>query len=661
MCGFAGIIDLFGRHEPDPLVVQRMATALAHRGPDDRGHFGAPGIGIGHRRLSIVGVADGHQPIFNEQRTVAVVCNGEIFDHVEQRALLQSKGHVFRTHSDSEVIVHLYEQYGEDLFEHLKGQFAFTLVDLDKRTIILARDRFGICPLHWSRQGDRVYFGSEIKALLASGEVAAAADPRGLDHMFTFFAMATRRTMFAGIESILPGHYLKIAFRTDGKPADITERQYWDLDFPDAGDEDNPHDPTALVDEFEAAFQRSVALRLRSDVPVVGYLSGGVDSAAVLAMASRIRGQPLPSFTIGFDDPKLDETAKAMAAARHIGCAPSVVRTSARAISDIYPALVSAADCPVVDTSCAALWSLAGEVHRQSYKVALTGEGADEALAGYVWFKINKLQRLLDIGGLKPSGPGSRMFRHIITKDQSLSQLHHIDSLIAGPHAQSEMYSCVANSRSLFYSAGMNERLGEHTAYEDLPLNTDRMRRWHPLNKSLYMGYKIMLPGLLLNHKGDRVAMANSVETRYPFLDEDLVKLCARVHPRWKLNGLRNDKYLLRQAAARWLPPEIALRPKAMFRAPFAATFLANPPAYVNQLMSEESLTRTGTFDVAEVRRQFSLSHQTSESKRHYFAGMGLATVLATQLWHHLYLGGNLCDLPALDFAPQPARHTAAV
>lgn len=657
MCGIAGVLELGGQKQPERATLERMADVIRHRGPDDASTLTMPGIGLAHRRLSIVGIADGQQPIFNEARTVAVIANGELFDHVEVRASLEAKGHVFRAHSDSEIIVHLYEEYGEGLFEHLKGQFAFALVDLTKRIVFLVRDRHGICPLHWTRQGDRLIFGSEIKALLASGFVQRAIDPRGLDHMFTFFAMGTRRTMFEGVESLLPGHYLRITFQSGGKLADVVEREYWDLDFPDVGEEDNPSNPKALIDEFEATFQRSVELRLRSDVPVVSYLSGGVDSAAVLAIASRVRGEPLPSFTIGFNDPKRDETAKAMISARHIGSKPTVVTSTSRAIALDYPRLVEAADCPVVDTSCAALWNLAGEVNRQGYKVALTGEGADEALAGYVWFKINKLQRMWDFGRFRPSQRGSRTIRHLLRPDQSMAELERIDAMIAGPHAQSEMYSLFSGSRQSFYSAAMKDRIGSHVAYEDLQLNTERMRRWHPLNQSLYLGHKVMLSGLLLNHKGDRVAMANSVETRYPFLDEDLIKLCARVHPRWKLNGVRNDKYLLRQAAARWLPAEVALRPKAMFRAPFAATFLQNAPPYVQQLMSEEALKKTGYFDVAEVRRQFSpgdggTSAQGKDSKRRFFAEMGLAAVLATQLWHHLYLGGGLCELGVPDFSP---------
>ena len=660
MCGLAGIIDLTGRSTPSRQQAEAMAEALFHRGPDEAGAFSGPGFAVAHRRLSIIGLADGQQPLFNEDRSVAVVCNGEFFNHIEVRAGLEARGHIFRTHSDCEIVAHLYEEHGEGVFEKLRGQFAFALFDLNRRRIFLARDRTGICPLHWTRQGNRVLFGSEIKALLASGEVDAKLDPRGLDHMFTFFAMATRRTMFEGVQAIAPGHYLKIEFRRDEKPADIVERRYWDLDFPDWGQEDSPANPSSVVDEFEAVFQRAVELRLRSDVPVVSYLSGGVDSASVLAMATRVRGgEAPPSFTIGFDDPKLDETSKAMQSAKHIGAKPIVVRSTSRDISDSYPGLIQAADCPVVDTSCAALRSLAGEVHRHGYKVALTGEGADEALAGYLWYKLNKILRLFDVGGFKPSVRGSYAVRSIGDQRQPRSELARIDSLIGGPLAQSEVYSAVASSRDTFYSAAHKDRLGKHVAYEDLDFDTERMKRWHPLNRGLYAGYKIWLAGLLLNHKGDRIAMANSVETRYPFLDEDVIALCARLHPSFKLRGLRQDKWLLRQAAARWLPKDIALRPKTMFRAPFAATFLNNPPPYVHQLMSEESLRKTGYFDVKAVQRFFTVQEQGKEDRRAYFTSMGLATVLATQLWHHLYLGGGLCELA--EFEPAHAKPRGAI
>jgi asparagine synthase (glutamine-hydrolysing) len=651
MCGIAGIIDLTGRRQPDMAALQRMAQALWHRGPDDDGFLVRPGFGFANRRLSIVGLGDGRQPIFNEDGSVAVVYNGELFDYPERKAELQAKGHVFRTHTDTELIVHLYEEYGEGDFEQLRGQFAIALVDFSKRAVYLARDRVGICPLHWSQQGDWVYFGSEIKALLAGG-VAAEADPRGLDQLFTFFAMGTRRTMFQGVQALLPGHFLRMQFRQDGRPAEIVERQYWDLDFPDAGQEENPHNEARLVDAFEEKFRRAVEIRLRADVPVVGYLSGGVDSAYVLATASRLRGRPLPSFTIQVPGKGLDETTDALFTARAIGSLPTILRSDSSVIASTYPKLIASADCPVIDTSCAALWRLSQEVHDQGYKVALTGEGSDEAFAGYIWFKLRKLSYFMDVGGYKGSDAFNRLFRMRMAPHTSSAELKRIDDMMGRAHAQTLLYHLVAQSRDRYFSAGLKDRLGDYVAYDDVPIDGERVRRWSPLNQSLYYGYKIHLPGLLLNHKGDRVAMANSVETRYPFLDEDVISFVSKLHPRWKLRGLTRDKYLLRQAAARVLPKEAAFRKKGMFRAPLAESFFVNPPAYVRQLMSPEALRRTGYFDPQAVLRDYDAIAAGQGGSISTFLKMGLTGVLSTQLWHHLYLGGGLCELP--ENAPRP-------
>ncbi len=649
MCGLAGVIDLKGRREPDRAQIARMGAALTHRGPDETGTLFAPGIGAIQQRLSIVGLGNGQQPIFNENRTVAVICNGELFDYPERKAELEARGHVFRGGSDCELIVHFYEEHGEDLFPRLKGQFAFVLFDFARRIVIMARDRVGICPLHWSRQGDFVYFGSEIKALLASGAVAPVTDIRGLDHLFTFYAIGSRRTLFDGVQSILPGHYLRIAFRQDDAAAAIEERRYWDLDFPDWGDEQDAADPTALIDEFEATFQRAVEIRLRADVPVVGYLSGGVDSAYVLATASKIAGRPLPSFTIQVPVPALDEAANARESSSHIGGAATVIEAEAGVLAENYAELIRAAEYPVLDTSSAALLALSRNVHAQGYKVVLTGEGADEAFAGYVWFKIREAARKLDIGdSFRPSTGVSRIARKVAARNLSFGEFARIDAMIGGPHAQSIMYNLVATSRDRYYSAELKERLGSFVAYEDLALDLERMRRWHPLNRSLYLGCKVHLAGLLLNQKGDRVAMANSVEARYPFLDEDVITFTSRIHPRWKLRGLMGDKYLLRQAAARILPDAVAQRKKAMFRAPLAETFLAKPPSFVRDLVSPDSLARTGYFNAAAVQRDCAVLAQ-GEGKLGTFASLGLGGVVATQLWHHLYLGGGLCELPHVE------------
>jgi asparagine synthase (glutamine-hydrolysing) len=662
MCGLAGAVDLKGRRWPDQAMLHRMADALWHRGPDDDGFLVAPGVGLAHRRLSIVGLSDGRQPIFNEDQSVAVICNGELFDFPERRQELEAKGHVFRTHSDCEIIVHLYEDHGEGLFQHLKGQFAFVLVDLRRRTVLLARDRVGICPLFWSQQGDQVYFGSEIKALIASGAVTPAADPRGLDHLFTFFALGPRRTMFQGVQAVAPGHYLKIAWRGDNRAATPVETKYWDFDFPDWGEEDDPG-PASAIAAFEQTFARAVELRLRADVPVVGYLSGGVDSAYVLATAARIAGRALPSFTVRVPDPTLDEGEEAAEAVRAIGGRPTVIEAGPDLIADTYAPLIAAAESPVLDTSCAALLALSREVRAQGYKVVLTGEGADEGFAGYFWFKIRELARVLDIGDrFRPSTAISRVARKWAAPNLAFSELAHIDALIGGPHAQSLIYNLVARSRGRYYSAGLKEELGAHVAYEDLVLDVERMARWHPLNRSLYLGYKVLLPGLLLSQKGDRVAMANSVETRYPFLDEDVIAFAARMHPRWKLRRRLKDKYLLRQAAARVLPETVAQRPKAMFRAPLAETFLAKPPTFVRDLLSPESLARTDYFDASAIERDCALLARDEDKKLGRFANLGLGGVIATQLWHHLYLGGGLCELSHLTYqsAAEPGVAPAA-
>ncbi|HEX4148095.1 MAG TPA: asparagine synthase C-terminal domain-containing protein, partial [Pirellulales bacterium] len=361
---------------------------------------------------------------------------------------------------------------------------------------------------------------------------------------------------------------------------------------------------------------------------------------------SLLEPQPLPTFTAQITSRRFDETGPAMRTARAIGSLPTVVSCGAEQLSAAYPRLVMAADCPVVDTACAALYLLAEEVHRQGFKVALTGEGSDEALAGYPWFKLHRLMTCGDIGRFRPSRLIGRLIRRLGNRAAPASELKRMDELLGGVHAQSVLYHLVSSSRARYYSGDMRRKLAGYLAYEDLPLKRERMARWHPLNQSIYLGYKTILPGLLLNHKGDRVAMAHSVETRYPFLDEQLIDFCARLAPEWKLRSLRRDKHVLRSAAAAFLPRDIVRRPKAMFRAPQAGTFFSSPVAYVEQLLSRESLARTEYFDVAAVRRDYEHYRRPHAAPGLFYREMGLTTVLAVQLWHHQYLGGGLCELP---------------
>ncbi len=649
MCGIAGIVNLTEPTAIDPQIVRRMADAITHRGPDEDGYFFRPGLGMANRRLSIVGLHDGKQPIGNEDGSVSVVFNGELFNYPEVKAELQAEGHVFRTHCDTELIPHLYEKHGESVFEKLRGQFAIALWDERKQQLLVARDRFGICPLYWSQQGNLLLFASEIKALLASGLVPAKPDVRGINHVFTFFASPGPVTCFEGVNCLLPGRFLQIV---GGK---IHERIFWEIDFPDAGQEDwrdfrrfGDNSASPVIDEFEAVMKRSVERRLRADVPVVSYLSGGVDSSVVVALACaqrRSEGKgPIPTFTIAVQDPTLNEKTEAAEVARHVGADAIFVDCGRDEVLNSYPELIRAAEAPVIDTACAALLMLARKVHQTGYKVALTGEGADEWLAGYPWYKIHRVLGALDfIPGVPLSGLARRAYLRLTGAPKvSWDAARKVQEAIGGSNAWLNIYGLFGSSRSRFFSAGMWERLGDHIPYADLKLNLERAKKWHPLNRSLYIGARVMLPGLLLASKGDRVAMNSSVETRYPFLDEEVFDFLAKLHPIWKMRGLR-DKLILRYLADRWVPRSVAWRRKAMFRAPLDGFHSTTLPTFVDELLSTDSLRRTEYFDPAQVTRWRSEFRTMREgSNQRTMVEMGLVGVIATQLWHHTFMGGGL-------------------
>ncbi len=654
MCGIAGIVDLSGKRRPAPAgAVRAMADAIFHRGPDEDGYLERPGLAFASRRLSIVGLSDGRQPVFNEDRSVAVVFNGELFDYPEMKAELERRGHRFTTHCDTEIVPHRWEDHQEGMFEHLRGQFAVALWDEKRRRVVLGRDRVGICPLYWTRQagpdGEWLLFASEIKALLASGMVEARPDPLGINHLFTFFGQPGPVTCFQGVQALVPGHYLTIQLGGDGEPARVSEQTYWRLDFPDWGHEYSGSSPQALVEEFEAVLLDAVKRRLRADVQVVSYISGGVDSSIVVAMSSKVRGEPIASFTISIDDPTLNEVAQAQVTARHVGTQPVIVRVGADEVLNTYPRLIQAAEAPVVDTSCTALLLLAQQVHRDGYKVALTGEGADEWLAGYSWHKVNRLFRKLDfIPGLSLSAALRRMLMAMLQAPPLTTEyMDRADRAVGGHNGWHDIYTLMSLSKGRFYSPWMREATKDHVPYEDLGLDPERMRRWHPLNRELCLSGRCHLPGLLLNAKGDRVAMHNSVETRYPFLDEAVVAFLSKLDPRWKLRGLR-EKFLLRKVAERWLPHEVAWRRKGMFRAPLNSFHLDQAPPFVGQLLSEESLRKTGYFDPKAVeywRRRYSRLRAGGLARTS--VEMGLVAVTAAQMWHHTFIGGGLADLPS--------------
>lgn len=656
------MLDLAGERDVPEDVVRRMAAAIIHRGPDEEGFLWRPGVGLASRRLSIVGLADGQQPMSNENRSIHVVFNGELFDHVEKRKELADRGHHLTTHCDTEIIPHLWEDHQQGMFEKLRGQFSIALWDENQRLLTLGRDRFGIAPLFWTRQGDWLFFASEIKALLASGMVPAKPDLRGIDQIFTFSALPGPITCFEGIQCLPPGHFLQIHRANRSEAPQIRERAYWKMDFPNRGDELDG-DPKKLVDQFEQLMLAAVEKRLRADVPVGSYLSGGVDSSMILALATHLRGKSIHTYTVRVDEPGLDELDAASMVARHLGAAPPIVQEFRKEDAiESYPRLIQAAELPVIDTSCAALLQLAGKVHSCGQKVVLTGEGADEWLVGYPWYKIAKILDYLDF---IPGVPLSEYARRSFLRLQKVPQYPRafrarIVRSMGGPNAWIDSFGILTLAKLRFFSESMMEVQRANHPWETLGFDLERASKWHPLNRGVWVAGRVTLAGHLLQAKGDRVAMHSSVEVRYPFLDEDVFDFTSRLHPKWKLRGFR-DKHLLRLLAERWLPPSIYKRSKVIFRAPLDSFHMDPEPPFVAQLLSEESLKRTGYFNAAEVHHwRKAYTGMRAESLPRLSIELALAAVVATQLWHHLYIDSNLCELPSWQGIQSPAQKAAS-
>ncbi len=650
MCGIAGVIDLAGRRDVPEGVIERMSRALTHRGPDEEGFFRRPGLAFASRRLSVVGLADGQQPMANEQGDVHVVYNGELFDYVEKRAELRSRGHVLKTQCDTEIIPHLWEESEEEMFLRLRGQFAIALYDERRHRITLARDRFGISPLYWTRQGDWLLFASEIKGLLASRMFKPTADPRGIDHIFSFAGMPGPITCFEGVQLLQAGHYLQISPQQPAQP--LRDQAYWEMDFPDAGEENPETDARTLTDQLEAILLAAVERRLRADVPVGAYLSGGLDSSMIVAMACHLRGPAINTYTVRVDEPGLDELSGANQTAKHVGTRPPIVQEfRPEDALKMYPELIRAAECPVVDTSCASLLQLARRVHENGQKVVLTGEGADEWLAGYPWYKIAKILGMMDsIPGLDLSGRALHAYLKATGVPQyPLDYRHRLEAAVGGPNAWINSYGVLALSKLRLYGEPLKDFAGSAAPWQGLGMNLERARKWHPLNRGLWVGARVTLAGHLLQAKGDRVAMHSSVEVRYPFLDEEVFDFTSQLHPSWKLHGFR-DKHLLRLVAERWLPKDIARRQKVIFRAPLDSFHVDPEPAFVRELLSEESLKRSGYFDTQAVHHwRIAFRQLRKNSIARLSMELGLAAVVATQLWHHTFIDGSLADLPTFE------------
>jgi asparagine synthase (glutamine-hydrolysing) len=639
MVALAGIFDLHGQQRLPPGALQRMTEALAHRGPAG-GMIEEPGLGLAWRRRH---AAPPRETIpGNEDGTIVAACQGVFTNEHDLRSHLTSRRHQLRSAHAAEILVHLWEDDGAALLARLRGQFALAIWDRRQRSLLLGRDRIGMAPLYWAQRGPWLLFASEIKGLLASGLVPAEVDRRGVDHVMTFMGLPAARTCFRDVQALLPGHGLL------AQGGNVQVRRYWDLDFPERGQEEKTRGVEQATEELQDLLQRAVTRRLPGDEPVASYISGGIDCSTLTALAGKSLQRPVPTFTARIDSPRLDESDRAVRIGRSLGFDPKVESFDPGRILDTFPRLIRAAECPTPDGSCGALLLLAERVQAEGVRVVLAGDGADDLFAGYPWFKTNRLLGLLDVvPGFRFGLALRRLILRWTAPHITAAMVRRTQALIGGHNAWLDLYGLISLNRSRFYSAGMREALAGHIAYEDLVLDLGRMRRWHPLNQALYLGMKTHVPGLLLQAKGERIAMHSGVELRYPYLDEDVVAFSTRLHPRWKLRRLR-DKYLLRRVAERWLPRDIAWRPKRDFVAPFDSLYRPPAPRWVEELLSEASLRRAGYFDPTAVRHWRGHYGKLARiGSRRFSVEIGLASVVATQLWHHLYIDGNLADLPS--------------
>jgi len=628
VCGICGVVYSSPERLIDTDTLHRMTDIMKHRGPDGHGFHIAPGVGLGVRRLSIIDLRTGDQPISNEDGTITLVCNGEIYNAPELTQRLIAAGHQFRTRSDVEVIIHLYEQYGVHCVNHLRGMFAFGLWDARRRCLMLARDRLGIKPLNYALDREALTFASETKSLLTSGGVDRQADLQALRDVLTTGFILAPKSMFKSIRRLQPGHYI---LYQDGR---LSVTKYWDLRFP-THDQYVHRDPREWSELLRAKLDECVRIHLRSDVPVGAWLSGGVDSSAIVSLMSRLSDRPVPTFSLAFDQPAYDEMRRQRTLRDFQGY--NLINQQALGSSQstaLLPKAVWHCEDPVI-LGASIPRMLLSKLASGSVKVVLTGEGSDEVFGGYPWFRTEKLFQYADrvpqrlrrfaarIPAVKRRWP--RACRILSGPDQmSLARYKHtVDS------------ANEAFSLDLF-SDTVKEGLRKEEAgpEPDLP---DDFDRWHRFAQMQYLEMKTRLPDFITRDL-DAASMAYSLETRVPFLDHELVEFCATIPPDLKMSGF-TEKYILRQALRDDLPAEIRNRRKRGLTAPIEQWL--NLPEHTLGLLAEDRVRESGYFDPISVTRAL---EQYRSGRREL--GKSLIRILGVQIWHDLFVRDRRLSAP---------------
>jgi asparagine synthase (glutamine-hydrolysing) len=647
MCGVAGILDWRGGdYAPRRELLTAMIEQLQHRGPDGYGYLTKPHIGLAHSRLSIIDLSGGDQPIHNEDKSVWVIFNGEIFNYVELRAELEAQGHSFYTHSDTEVIVHLYEQYGDDFVHYLNGQFAIALWDERCERLLLIRDRVGIAPLFYTKQGPQLLFASEIKAILPALHESPCLNANALNQIMTFWMPVSPNTLFENIFELPPGMIL-IADRSGEQL-----RRYWDWEYPQSADEYHRGSEDDLATELRELLVAATQIRLRADVPVGAYLSGGLDSSVLTSLIHNHSDAPLRTFSIGFDEESLDESAYQRLMIEHLNAQHSNIACSNQMVGDEFVDTIRHAETAILRTAPVPMKLLSGLVHQQGYKVVLTGEGSDEVLGGYDLFKENKIRQFWAKQPQSQWRPLllKRLYPYLdLTPGRAQSYLQNfygigLDKPDAFGFSHLPRWDTTSKAK-MFFADALQQRIDGIAEVAMAATVPSEFSRWHPLNRAQYIEAKALMGGYLLCSQGDRMLMTNSVEGRFPFLDHRVIEFGNKLPPKMKIKGL-NEKYLLKKAMRSYLPPAIVDRHKQPYRAPdVPAFFFAEkngdgtkhvPLPFVAELLSPQKIRDYGYFDAKRVEMLVKKAERGLAVG--YRDNQALVGILSTQVWHHLFI-----------------------
>jgi asparagine synthase (glutamine-hydrolysing) len=641
MCGIAGIVAADRLHEDDRARAQRMRDIITHRGPDGAGLHVDEHAALAHRRLSIVDLAGGHQPLSNEDGSIWVTYNGEIYNHASVRPELEAAGHRYRTRSDTETIVHAYEEWGDDCVHRFRGMFAFALWDAPRRRLLLVRDRLGVKPLYWTMAGDRLLFASEIKSILESGLVEARPNRRVISEVLATRYTSGTETMFEGIQKLLPGHRLVF----EGGRVQIT--QYWDLpiDGPDPELEAMPE--AALVERFRGLLEESVRLRLMADVPLGMFLSGGIDSSAVAALMARQIDRPVQTFSVAFADRAFSELTYAREVAQAIGADSHEIVIDDADFFGALPRLVWHEDEPIAHPSSVPLHFVSA-LAREHVKVVLTGEGSDELLAGYGKYPRSLLN-------WKAGGVYERVLPAGVRKAVAGSMVPRLPGRL-GRYARRSFLAMPRHPAAMFFDnfAGMPMHLQHELLDPSLLAGNDpyasSLEYYEHANGStgvlgrlLYTDVKTYLLELLM--KQDQMSMSTSIESRVPFLDHVLVEFAARLPDRLKLNGF-TTKRILREAVRGVLPTSILTRPKMGFPVPFANWMRGTWSHAASDVLLDRRARERGIVQPAAVA---ALLDAHREGRR--AAGDAIWALLNLELWFRTFIDGE-----GVQTLPSPAR-----